>query len=69
MKYGPQLTVHVELGSRTEFIYVCSITDDISVTGKHLERIGKNDNLYVRSAGWCEVRVTVLAVVGAECRL
>ena len=48
---------------------MCSIIDDISVTGKHLERIGKNDNLSVRSAGWCEVRVTVLAVVGAECRL
>ena len=68
MKYGPQLTVHVELGSRTEFI-MCRIIDDISVTGKHLERIGKNDNLYVRSTEWCEVRVTVLAVVGAECRL
>ena len=48
---------------------MCSIIDDISVTGEHLERLGKNDNLYVRSAGWCEVRVTVLAVVGAECRL
>ena len=48
---------------------MCSIIDDISVTGEHLERIGKNDNLSVRSTEWCEVRVTVLAVVGAECRL